>query len=243
LRVPTAFVSRLEPELLRKYVHDSYARAGYPGGMDDDELVSLGIVLSVAAGAATSFMMLVFFGLAYAILGLAAAPLGFLAMVASLQNRAETRQRQILIAMPYVLDLLTLILRAGTSLNIALARVVADYEDHPVGEELGQMLSEMEMGAPRTEAVRRMAERLKQPDISALAEAMIQSEELGWPLGDTLARQADRMAAERVLAAQSKAGAAGVWVMIPSTLVLLGAVLLLFGPMIVRFMVGGYNLK
>ena len=57
---------------------------------------------------------------------------------------------------------------------------------------------------------------MKQPDITALADSMVQSEELGWPLADTLARQADRMAAERVLAAQAQAGAAGVWVMLPS---------------------------
>jgi len=144
--------------------------------------------------------------------------------------------------MPYVLDLLVLVLRSGTSLNIALARVVGDYQDHPVGEELGQMLSEIEMGAPRTEAVRRLAERVGHTDISAMAESMVQSEELGWPLADTLERQADRMAAERVLAAQAKAGAAGVWVMLPSTLVLVGAVMLLFGPIIVRYMQGGFRL-
>ena len=99
------------------------------------------------------------------------------------------------------------------------------------------------MGAPRADAIRRLAQRLGNQDITALADSMVQSEELGWPLADTLARQADRMASERILAAQAKAGAAGVWVMLPSTLVLMGAVLLLFGPMIVRFMRGGLMLK
>ena len=67
---------------------------------------------------------------------------------------------------------------------------------------------------------------MKSNDIAALADAIVQSEELGWPLADTLERQADRMAAERILQAQSKAGAAGVLVMIPSTLVLLAAIIL-----------------
>lgn len=238
LRVPAGVVSRMDLQGLRNYVREPYARAGYPGGLDEDELVALGLLLAVAAGAMTAFVLGVLAGGVWAVLGLPAMAAGFLLMVSFLQNHAQARQQQILKAMPYVLDLLVLILRSGTSLNLALARVVADYGDHPVGEELGQVLSEIEMGAPRAEAVRRLAQRLNNQDITALADSMVQSEELGWPLADTLARQADRMAAERILAAQAKAGAAGVWVMLPSTLVLMGAVLLLFGPMIVRFMRG-----
>lgn len=243
LRIPSGMVSRMNLESLRRYVHSPYTRAGYPGGLDDDEVVTIGLMLALLAGILIGFTLGVFAGVAWCPFGILAMPVGFLAVISSLQNRAELREKQILTAMPYVLDLLVLILRSGTSLNIALARVVNDYADHPVGEELGQVLAEIEMGAPRAEAMRRLAQRMTNPDVTALADSMVQSEELGWPLADTLARQADRMAAERILNAQAKAGAAGVWVMLPSTLVLMGAVLLLFGPMIVRFMRGGLMLR
>jgi len=243
LRGPAGIVSRFEIQSLRRYVHEPYIRAGYPGGMDDDEIVAVGLILSVICGAVTAFVVMSLVDPRWALLGVPVMPLGFFSLIANLQNRAEKRQRQILMAMPYVLNLLVLILRSGTSLNLALARVVADYAHHPVGEELGQMLSEIEMGSPRAQAVRRLAERIGQSDITSLADSMVQSEELGWPLADTLARQADRIAAERILAAQAKAGAAGVWVMLPSTLVLMGAVLLLFAPILVRFLRGGLSLK
>lgn len=243
LRIPAGAVSRMDLDVLRRYVHDPYVRAGYPGGMDDHELVALGLLLSLGTGLFTAVFLTVINAVEWSWLGILVMPAGFLLLISTLQNRAELRQRQILMAMPYVLDLLVLILKSGTSLNLALSRVVADYMDHPVGEELGQVLSEIEMGAPRAEAFLRMAQRLNQPDIVTLADSMVQSEELGWPLADTLARQADRMAAERVLAAQATAGAAGVWVMLPSTLVLMGAVLLLFGPLIVRFLRGGMLLR
>ena len=59
--------------------------------------------------------------------------------------------------------------------------------DHPVGEELGQVLAEMDMGSPaRAEAFRRFAARLAIQDVTSLADAIVQSEELGWPLADTL---------------------------------------------------------
>src|SRR5205814_7600162 len=141
--------------------------------------------------------------------------------------------------LPYVLDLLVLMLRSGTSMRIALSRIIDDYNRHPIGIEFGQVLAEIDVGSPRTEAFKKMAERLKIPDITALVDSISQSEELGWPLADTLERLADRINAERVLRAQAAAGAAGVYVMLPSTLVLLAAVLLLFAPFIVSYIVTG----
>lgn len=243
LRIPAAFVSRMALPGLRKYVRTPYARAGYPGGLDDDELISLGIVLGLVMSALAAFSAGVVFGPQFGLLGLSFLPAGFLAVVSSLKSKAEARELKIIRSMPYVLDLIVLILRSGTSLGVALQRVVRDYADHPVGEELGQVLAEIEMGSPRVEALRRWAERVRSPDINALADSIVQSEELGWPLADTLERQADRMAAERVLQAQAKAGSAGVMVMIPSTLVLVAAVILLFGPMVIRFLQGGFQLR
>jgi tight adherence protein C len=141
--------------------------------------------------------------------------------------------------MPYALDLLVLMLRSGTSLRIALGRVIEDYQAHSLGIELGQVIAEIDVGSPRPEAFKKMADRLKIPDITSLVDAIVQSEELGWPLADTLERLADRINAERILNAQATAGAAGVYVMLPSTLVLMSAVLLLFAPFIVRYLVTG----
>ena len=243
LRVPAVLLSRLGLDSLRHYVREPYARAAYPGGLEDEEIVALGALLSLTAAVFVGFSAAVIFGPTFAWAGIFALPLGFLGMVSYLKTRAEIREAQIVKAMPYVLDLIVLILRAGTSLTIALRKVVEDYSEHPVGDELGQVLAEMEMGASRVEALRRLSDRIKASDIAALSDAIVQSEELGWPLADTLQRQADRIAAERILQAQSKAGAAGVLVMIPSTLVLLAAIILLFGPVLVRFMQGGFQLK
>ncbi len=243
LRLPAGVVARMDLDVLRNYVHGPYAKAGYPGGLDDDEVVTVGLLISLLIGIFTGISLAVFLGITSSWMGFFAMPAGFLLLISTLQTRGEVRQRRILSAMPYVLDLLVLVLRSGTSLNIALSRVVSDYADHPVGEELGQVLSEIEMGAPRGQAMQRFAQRMANPDITALTESFVQSEELGWPLADTLDRQSDRMATERILRAQSKAGAAGVIVMLPSTLVLMAAILLLFGPMIVRFFQGGLMLK
>jgi len=236
-------VRKVGPEALRAYVRGPYARAGYPGGLDDDEVVATGLALGLLLMLFIGFSAVVLAGPWTAWMGLLGLPLGFLALVSSLKSRAELRELQMLRALPYVLDLIVLILRSGTTLGIAISRVVEDYREHPLGDELGQVLAEMNMGAPRAEAFRSMARRLNITDITALTDSIVQSEELGWPLAETLERLGDRLSAERELRAQARAGAAGVWVMLPSTLVLMSAVLLLFGPVIVRLARGEFSMR
>ena len=154
-------VNKLGMEPLRLYVHEPYVRAGYPGGLDDDELVATGTLLSLVFTLLIGFLCAALFGMSLAWLALMGLPLGFFAVVAHLQTRGDERQVEIMRALPYALDLLVLMLRSGTSLRIALARVIDDYQNHPLGVEFGQVLAEMDVGAPRTEAFKKMAERLR----------------------------------------------------------------------------------
>ncbi len=235
LHALSTLVTRLRLEPLLNYIRVPYARAGYPGGLEDEEVLALGFFIGIAITIFLAYSIALLLSTSLIWLALFGMPLGLMALVANLKSRAKARELRILQALPYVLDLLVLILRSGTSLSIAMIRVVEDYQDHPVGDELGQVLAEMEMGSPRVEAFRRFATRVAIPDITSLSDAIVQSEELGWPLAETLEHLADRLASERVLRAQAKAGTAGVLVMLPSTLVLMSAVLLLFGPLILRY--------
>jgi tight adherence protein C len=236
-------VDRLGFNSLKTYVHDPYVRAGYPGGLEDGEVVGLGFLLSLVFTAFVAFSVLVLLPPIWLPLALLGMPMGLLMLVSSLKTRAAIREIEILKGLPYLLDLITLMLRSGTSLRLALVRVVNDYEGHPIGVEFGQVLAEIDMGATRIDAFKKLADRLKISDISQLTDAILQSEELGWPLAETLERLADRIQNERMLKAQATAGAAGVYVMIPSTLVLISSVLLLFSPLIVSYLRKGVDLQ
>ncbi len=232
-------VGKLGLDPLREYIHTPYVRAGYPGGLDDDEVIATGVIVAAGFTFFIGFVAVAFLGFAFAWVALLGIPAGFFGLVMHLRARAREREIEILRALPYSLDLLVLMLRSGTSMRIAIGRVIEDYSRHPLGVELGQVVAEIDVGSHRADAFKKMAERLKIPDITALVDAIIQSEELGWPLADTLERLADRINAERVLNAQATAGAAGVYVMLPSTLELLSAVLLLFAPFIVSYILHG----
>ena len=225
-------------ESLRAYVGAPYAKAGHPGGLDEAELLAMSLLLGVGA---TALLVVAFAGLlggGGAVLGLLGIPAGLMLTVGSLKTRGELREKRIMASLPYVLDLLVLVLRSGTSINQAIERVVQDYAGHPVGEEFGQVLAEIQLGSDRRGAFRRLAQRLELDDIQIVVDNILQSEELGWPLADTLERLSDRLNTRRSLRAQEYAGSAGVMVMLPSTLVLMSVVLLMFGPLIVRFVRG-----
>jgi len=239
ITVMAGTVGRLGLDPIRNYLQEPYVRAGYPGGLDDDELVAVAVLMAMLFTLIILMIALTLFGPGWVWLALLGPPMGVVAVASHLKSVASERETAILQSMPYVLDLMVLMLRSGTSLRIALQRVVADFDEHPLGVELGQVLAEIDVGASRADSFRKMAERLKIQDLTALVDAIVQSEELGWPLAETLERLADRLSSERQLRAQAAAGAAGVYVMLPSTLVLLSAVILLFSPIIVRFMRGG----
>ena len=63
----------------------------------------------------------------------------------------------------------------------------------------------MEMGLSRQEALRNFADRVAMPEISSFASLIIQSDQLGMSVSDTLHSQADQMRVERRYRAQEEA--------------------------------------
>src|SRR4029077_6556409 len=74
----STFVGRLGLDPLRQYVHDPYVRAGYPGGLDDDEVVATGLIVSGILTVALGFIVVALLGPALAWLALLGVPLGFM---------------------------------------------------------------------------------------------------------------------------------------------------------------------
>ena len=91
LRLLSAFTSQMNLEVLRHYVRTPYAQAGYPGGLDDDEVVSLALLLGLFLMVFLGFSLGVLVGPGWAIFGLMGLPLGLLMVVTQLKNKAATR--------------------------------------------------------------------------------------------------------------------------------------------------------
>lgn len=227
-------VRSLPLDSVRQSLSERYARAGWPGGYKDDEIFTMSLLIGLLIG--IPLMIII------AAANPLAAPLGLIGVLVGpglvsshYSSRGIEREKSIGRTMPFVLDLLVLTMRAGASLQIAMERVTQDYAHHPIGEEFRSTLQDIELGVPMKDAFRNMARRVPLPVIRTFVDDLIQSEELGRPLAETLERLSDQVRVRRVQDAVDTAGKSKVMVLVPGMLVFIATLIVLFAPFVMRF--------
>ncbi|GAB6165563.1 hypothetical protein JCM19992_15630 [Thermostilla marina] len=156
-----------------------------------------------------------------------------------LASRAERRILEIKRRLPFLLDLLTLLMEAGSTFLNALAQAVEEYKGHAIAEEFGRVLTDMNMGKTRYEAFSAMRDRLADDEITSIIGSILQGEELGSPLAHIFRTQADVLRIKRTQRAEMVAGEAGVNMLLPSMLVMAATVLIILGPFILNYLYFG----
>ena len=228
-------------DAIKKDLVERYARAGWPGGLTDDELVALSLITGV---------ILMFLTLGAALL--IKPPFAFLCVIGlllgpglvsnDLSGKAKARELAISRTLPFVLDLLVLTIRAGASLTMAMERVALDYDRHPIGQEFRATLGDIELGVTTRDSFKALGERnANVPSLRAFVDDLIQSEELGRPIADTLQRLSDGTRARRISEATAAAGNAKVMVLVPGMLIFIATLIILFAPFAVKYYYGGFS--
>ena len=152
-----------------------------------------------------------------------------------LTKAAHKRLMEIKRRMPFLLDLLTLLMEAGSSFLQALKQAVVEFEGHPVSTEFGRVLTDMNMGKARAEAFDNMRHRLADDEISGIIGAILQSEQLGTPLASIFRTQSDVLQVKRSQRAETVAGEAGVNMLLPGVLVMGATVIIILGPFLLNY--------
>ena len=88
-------------------------------------------------------------------------------------------------------------MEAGGGFQECLQTAVSENGDHPLTEELAEVLRQISLGRPRSEALKALQERLHDDDVSELVFAINKGEELGTPLSAILREQAEQMRLKR----------------------------------------------
>jgi tight adherence protein C len=147
-----------------------------------------------------------------------------------LNNRVTHRQNSVKKGLPDAMDMLSVCATAGLGFDQSLQRV-SEYWDTPIGHEFGRVINEMEMGLTRRDALRNLADRLEIREISSFVALILQTEQLGMSISDTLHAQAEQMRIERRFRAQEQAQKAPVKMLIPMALLIFPALLaVILGP-------------
>lgn len=204
--------------------------AGNPGGMQATDFITLKAVL-----AALAFVIGLMLPASFLVV-LAVSIMMWLFPTIYLRQLAKKRQTAIALAVPDVLDLLTVSVEAGLGFDGAVSRVVEKMQG-PLAEELQRMLYEIRIGKPRREALRNLSERTQVDYIRSFTAAIIQAEQLGVSIGKVLRIQSSEIRRQRRQKAEEEAMKAPVKMLIPLvTLVFPTLFVVLLGPAILSIM-------
>jgi tight adherence protein C len=209
-------LGKAAPVEIRTKMEKKILYAGTPGNITFAGLVALQVLL---AGSFFAISILLFRfmqvdGIRMFFITLLLVLAGFFLPIGVISNRGEARQKAIQRALPDTLDLLQVSVEAGLGFDMALKKVTQQMKG-PLSEEIRRALDEIRMGGLREDALRGIARRTGVRDLSSFISAVIQSEELGSNIANTLKAQADYMRQKRRQKAEETAMKAPVKLVFP----------------------------
>jgi tight adherence protein C len=245
LLVPLYHVVRqLNMPAFKEHVGRLLMALGNPNHYSPDEYLVLCLVWAVAGALGTWLMAWAVLGqmalvvlVGFIVLGFG---VGFFGAYLYLREQALSRLRAIAKRLPYTLDLIAMAMDAGATFYEAASAVVRDEPDDPLNEELSMVVREIDFGRSRQDALTHLGDRINVDGLDSIISAVLQAEALGTPLAEVLKLQANLLRMRRSMKAERRAGEAAVKMLIPSMLILLAVVVVIFAPIIVRAIRGQY---
>jgi tight adherence protein C len=147
-----------------------------------------------------------------------------------LRRRVRTRQDKIRRGLPDALDMLCVCADAGLGFDQSLQRLSERWKS-PLAVEFGRVVAEMQMGVPRQTALRNMVERTDIIELASFIAVIIQSDQLGMSISQTLRSQAEQMRVERRYRAQEEARKMPLKMLFPMLLLIFPAMFaVILGP-------------
>lgn len=162
---------------------------------------------------------------------------GYIYPTAWVKGCRKRRHEEILLQLPFVIDLMTLSTEAGLDFIGAISKVVEKTRPGPLVDELGRMLQQIQLGTSRGESLRELGWRIDLSEISSLVAVLVTADQMGSPLGPVLRVQADLIRTQRFTKAEKKGAAASQKLLFPLIFFIMPAVfIMIFGPVILGFL-------
>lgn len=159
--------------------------------------------------------------------------IGFFIPIFWLKQRAKRRQEELSYTLPDFLDMISVNLKAGASLDQALIQV-SSYFEGPIREEFNRYDQRIRLGIPREEVYRELIVRTDVPEFEMVIKSLIRGANLGIPVAKTFEVQSGeirRLRKERIRELASKAAPKvtmiTTFVVMPTALLFIGGLVLL----------------
>jgi tight adherence protein C len=224
------FSARFTPQKALQDTSHKLELAGNPGQIDAATFLASRFVV---AGVFGGLLLMISFlaptpwplGRVVLVVGIFAL-LGFFFPQLWLQSIIDRRQHSVRKAMPDALDLLTICVEAGLGFDAAMSKVSEKWENE-LSVALLRTIREIQLGKPRRDALRDMAERIGISEMTSFIAAVIQSEMLGVSLAKVLRIQSDQMRVKRRQRAEEEAHKAPIKMIVPMALLTFPSIMLI----------------
>ena len=163
--------------------------------------------------------------------------LGFLLPTYWVRRKAKKRKEDIFHDLPDVLDLMTVCVESGLSMDASMVRVCDEpfFKKSPLIREMNIAIQETRAGKPRIEALRDMGERAQVDDLKSFGAMLVQTERLGTSLAQSLRVHSDSLRTIRRQRAEEAAAKLPVKLLFPLVFLIFPALLvIILGPAVLR---------
>ena len=179
----------------------------------------LGLLLASSSSAQTGLLAVILFTV-----------VGFFGPAYWVTLKGRRRGDAVSADLPDALDLLAVSVEAGLGFDGAISKLT-EHMDGPLIDEFEFALGEMRVGESRSEALKRMAERVPAQEMASFVRAIIQADQLGISLGRLLRVQATDARLKRQAAAEEKAMKAPIKMLFPLVMFIFPAMfIVILGP-------------
>lgn len=158
-----------------------------------------------------------------------------------LSMKIRSRQNEIQMFMPDMIDLITVSVEAGLGLDAAIQRVSGRFPN-ALSEEFQRAMQEVRLGRTRVDALRDMARRVEVADLTSFITSLVQAELLGIAIANVLRVQSERLREKRSQRAREQAQKAPIKLVFPLVLFIFPALfVVILGPALIQVLSTGFG--
>ena len=153
-----------------------------------------------------------------------------------LNSKVKSHQQGIIDQLPDAMDLLGVCIESGLSFDASLLKV-SERMEGPFIEELLKLYRQIQMGVPRGDALKNMANSSEIPELKTFIAALAQATQLGIPMNNIMKVQSETLRETRMQMAREKGQKAPVKMLLPMVgLIFPVLFIVILGPVVINIM-------
>ncbi|MBC7537191.1 MAG: type II secretion system F family protein [Bacteriovorax sp.] len=155
-----------------------------------------------------------------------------------ISGKIQQRQKDVIMSMPFCVDMLALSVEAGLDFVAAMAKVIEKAKVNALTEEFDTVIREIKIGSSRADALRNFAWRVDLIQISSFCATLIAADSVGASIGPILKSLAVEIRQKKSAEVEKAGATAATKILFPMMFLIIPSVLLIVFAPIVLEMIG-----